>query len=149
MTTNPSVPTYVTVMSPVQIQASSLLAKTVVDYVYTQSGQSLQVRYAPFSVSGAGDNTVVAGVADFKIRVLSYLLAPNGVVDIRWESGTGSVYLTGGGTGAGRIPLAANEKVQDQDPYGVFETDSGDALNLNTSGAVVINGRVTYVLVPA
>ena len=147
MSTNPAKPTYVRGSVRNRPEAPTSLR---IDKV----GVSKKLDVAPisvaFSVSVRGNNTIVAASTGNKIRVLSYWLqATGGAVNVRWESGTGSTFLVGGTGAGGRIILAASQIIQDQDPYLVFETASGDLLNLNTSGAVVVNGRVTYVLVPA
>lgn len=146
MSTNPEKPTYVRGSVRTRPEAPTSIR---VDKV----GVSKKLDVAPisvaFSVNTSGNNTIVAASTGNKIRVLSYWLqATGGAVNVRWESGTGSTFLLGGTGAGGRIILAASQIIQDQDPYLVFETTVDELLNLNISGAVVVNGRVTYVLVP-
>lgn len=146
MSVDPNKPTYVRGSVRTRPEAATALR---VDKV----GVSKKLDAAPtsvaFSVSTSGDNTIVTASTGNKIRVLSYWLqATSGAVNVRWESGTGGVFLVGGTGAGGRITLGAQQIIQDQDPYLVFETAVSTLLNLNLSGAVTVNGRVTYVLVP-
>lgn len=147
MSTNPTKPTYV--LGKVRTLPDRSTGVRV-DKVGVTKNLDAAVVSVPFSVSTAGDNTIVASSTGNKIRVLSYWMqATGGAVNVRWESGTGGTFLIGGTGAGGRIVLVAQQIMQDQDPYLVFETASGALLNLNLSGAVAVNGRVTYVLVPA
>lgn len=108
-------------------------------------------QHAVINASAAGDNTIVsAGNANQKIRVLSYVLVAAAGVSVTWKSGTG------GSTTAksGAMPLIAGTPLAVADsppgaagPRGHIETLPGEALNLSLSGAVLVAGHLTYVLI--
>jgi hypothetical protein len=102
---------------------------------------------APIAVSSSGDNTIVAGVTGYAVRVLGYVLAFSGTVNAEWMSGTG-----GGATAlSGLLYGVANSgvcaPVVEENARGWFQTASGQGLNLNLSGAVAVGGHVLYELV--
>jgi hypothetical protein len=95
------------------------------------------VLYAKIDCSSSGANQIVAAVTSKHIRVLSFLISASAAVNGKWQSAstdiTGLIYMDakGGATG----------DAQD----GLFETASGEALNLNLSGSVAVGGYVAYV----
>ena len=99
-------------------------------------------QFAAIAVSSSGANQIVAASAGNKIRVVAYNYMANGTVNVKWQSAandkTGLAYL-----------VVNTGKVVPFCPVGWFETNSGEALNLNLSGAVAVGGEVVYVLVPA
>lgn len=99
---------------------------------------ALTPKFAAISETSSGDNEVVAAVVGKKIRALSYVLISNGTVNAKWRSATtdisGLLYL-----------LAATGASIGYSPIGHFETASGQALNLNLSGAIAVGGHITYV----
>ena len=93
----------------------------------------------------SGNNTIVAAVTGKKIRVLSYAIVPAADVVVRFESGAGGTALTG------QMTLLAQDGVVSQElsvdcQHGCFETASGALLNLELSGAVSVDGHLTYAL---
>lgn len=92
--------------------------------------------------ASAGDNTLVAALANHKIRVLSLVLVPTGNQTAQLQSSTTS-NLTGVMTLIAGTPLV--EPLQRE---GLFETVSGELLNLNTSASTAA-GHLTYCLIPA
>jgi hypothetical protein len=87
----------------------------------------------------SGDNELVAAVAGKKIRVYNVVLISAGTVNVRFESGAGGTALTG------QLNLIANVGfAPGHDPNGHFETAAGQALNLELSGAVSVDGWMTY-----
>lgn len=116
-----------------QVQLTSSGAVPVEQY------GSSTVLFAPINVSSSGDNTVVAGVTSKKIKVLSVVLVAAGAVSVKWRSGTTDL--------SGAMPLAANSGfvLPSASPVGrYFETASGQALNINLSGAVQVSGHISY-----
>jgi hypothetical protein len=103
---------------------------------------------AVISASASGDNTVVAAVPGYAIRVVGYVLTFSAAVNARWMSdvGGGAVALSGllYGVGTGPPPVAAPEMAFAA--RGWFQTAPGKALNLNLSGAVAVGGHVLYEL---
>lgn len=99
-----------------------------------------QVKYAVIDAATSGDNTVVAAVTGKQIRVLSCWLVSAGTVTARFESGAGGTALTGQAT------LAVNTGfVLPYNQAGWFETAAGSLLNLELSGAVSVDGSLSYV----
>jgi hypothetical protein len=108
---------------------------------------------AVIAASASGDNTVLAGVAGYAIRVQAFCLSfSSGAVNAQWKSdvGGGATNLTGLFYG----PLAAGPPqtvvVPEVAPAGrgLFQTAAGKALNLNLSAAVAVGGFVDHELVP-
>lgn len=122
----------------------NIFARAVVDYGHQD------VLYAPISTSAA-DNTVVAAVADKKIRVIAALLVGVGNCTARFESGTGGVALTG------QMNLSQNDSAliagataiipMPYNPAGWFETASGVLLNLEIGNSGDVRGCVVYRLI--
>jgi hypothetical protein len=103
------------------------------------SGTSLTPKWATIAVSASGSNQIVAAVTSKKIRVIHWDLTPNAAVNAKWQSAandkTGLYYMANQGNGHAR----------GFNPVGWFETNAGEALNLNLSGAVAVGGVVGYV----
>lgn len=105
------------------------------------SGVALTPKFATISTSSSGATTVVAAVTGKRIRVLAWDLKVNAAVNFKWQSHvtptdlTGLYYNSGQGDGVAR---AFN-------PVGYFQTVSGEALDINLSGAVAVGGVLTYV----
>lgn len=103
------------------------------------------VKYAVIDDASSGNNTVIAAVTGKRIRVLSYTLVPTADVVARWESGAGGTALTG------QMNLLAEDGVVSQGvsancgSHGCFETAAGALLNLELSGAVSVDGHLTYI----
>ena len=98
------------------------------------------MNHAKISTSSSGATQLVAAVTGKKIRVLSYVLFCNAAVNAKFQSG--STDLTG------LLYLAANGGVSATvEGIGCFQTASGEALNLNLSGAIAVGGHITYVFI--
>lgn len=124
-----------------QATASNLLgvAYTTTDGLYNGT-TALTPKFAKIAVSSSGANTIVSAVTSKKLRVLSYVLVANGAVNAKWQSHVTPTDLTG------LSYLAANGGVSSGFcQFGHFETVSGEALDLNLSGAVAVGGHLTYV----
>lgn len=101
------------------------------------------VKYAAIAASSNGDNTIVAAVEGYKIRVLGYVMVGAGAVNAFWQSAAAGDVLSGTmaiAAAGGKIEAALNG-------LGHFETNKGELLNLNLSGAVAVAGHLTYQLV--
>jgi hypothetical protein len=99
-----------------------------------------QIKYAVIDAAASGDNTLVAAVTGKKIRVISVFLIAAGAVNVRFESGASGTALTGQmnlTTNSG-FTLPFNEG-------GWFETAISTLLNLELSGAVSVDGCISYV----
>lgn len=101
---------------------------------------SLTPKFAFIDAALSPDNTIIAAVGGKKIRVLSYSFIAAGAVTARFESDTGGNSLTG------QMQIGANGKASAEfNPLGHFETVAGELLNLELSGAVSVDGHLTYV----
>lgn len=100
------------------------------------------IKRAVISGATSGDNTVIAAVADKKIKVLSLFLVAATAVTVRFESGAGGTALTGvmsiGANSGFVLPAPA-------DPTNHwFETGVNTLLNMELGGAVQVSGAITY-----
>lgn len=113
---------------------------SALDSAAMQSGNDeVTPKFKVISASSSGDNTLVSGVSNKKIRVLSYVLMANGTVNAKFQSSTG-------GDITGLLYLVANTGASSGfSPVGHFETVAGEALELNLSGAVAVGGHLTYI----
>jgi len=101
---------------------------------------SSDLKYAVIDFASSGDNTLVAAVTSKKIRVVSLFLVSVGTVNVRFESGASGTALTG------QMNLIANTGfVLPFNPGGWFETAAGSLLNMELSGAISVDGSLTYV----
>jgi hypothetical protein len=100
---------------------------------------ALTPKFATISASASGNTTLVAAVTSKKIRVLQYRFQAGADVDVKFRSasagdltGAMSAGAKGGGGGAAYCPV------------GLFETTSGEALQINLSSAVQVSGHLVY-----
>jgi len=109
-----------------------------IDMYSTQSIQRVAIDHAT-----SGNNTIVAAVTGYKIRVHNIVLVASGTTTVRFQSGAGGTALTGD------ISLVANVGFAPGfDPTGHFETAATTLLNLSLSAAVSVDGWLNYSLVP-
>lgn len=122
------------VAAPLPVQAS------IESNQMTAGGTVVTPKYAIIDAASSGDNTLVAAVTSKKIRVLAAFLVSAGTVNVRFESGAGGTALTG------QMNLVANSGFAlPYNPAGWFETGSNTLLNLELSGAVSVDGSLTYI----
>jgi len=101
---------------------------------------ALTPKFAIINAAGSGDNTLIAAVADKKIRVLQYALVTSAAITVRFESGAGGSALSG------QMQFAANGGISVPfNPLGHFETAANTLLNLELSSADSVGGHLTYV----
>lgn len=100
-------------------------------------------QYAAVSAGSLGDNTLVEGVANKRIRVVAMaLVASGGTNTVTLQSGASGIALTGG------MDLADNAQwILPYNAAGWCETGTGDLLNLSLGAAHGVAGVVDYVLV--
>src|SRR5688572_20967954 len=101
----------------------------------TPSAQS----YAVVNVVTATDTTLVAAVADQRVRVISFWLWSAGTTNVTFKSASTALH--------GPVALAAQSHLykdprDDEQPW--LLTVAGEALVLTTSGAVQVSGIVYY-----
>ena len=97
-----------------------------------------EIKDAVISITGSGQQVVVAAVPGKKIRVVSFWIIVDAATAVTWQNGTTDI--------TGAAPLAINGGwVVDFSPVGHFETAVGAALNieLGTSSANA-KGSVNY-----
>lgn len=98
-----------------------------------------EVKFAPIVASASGVTNLVAAVATKKIRVMSYVLISNGAVNVKFQTHVTPTDLSG------LLYLVANTGASASSPYGLFQSVSGEALDLNLSGAVAVGGHLSYI----
>lgn len=98
--------------------------------------------FANLTASSSGVTTLIALVSSKKIRVLALSLVANGAVNVKFQSHVTPTDISG------LYYLAANGgMVLPYNPVGWFQTVSGEALDINLSGAVAVGGSIVYVTV--
>jgi hypothetical protein len=107
--------------------------------LWVQGINTVDVKFAVIDDASSGDNTIVAGVTDKKIRVLSYTLVSSGTVTARFESGASGTAKTG------QMNLVANSVVSAASSDGLFETAASALLNLELSSGVSVDGHLSYI----
>lgn len=101
---------------------------------------ALTPKFAVITASTSGATTIVAAVGGKRIRVLRMSLMSNGTVNVKWQSHVTPTDLTG------LYYFVANTGwVEGYCPVGIFQTVSGEALDINLSGNVAVGGSLTYV----
>jgi len=101
---------------------------------------ALTPKFAVISTSSSGASQVVAAVSSHKIRVINVVLMANAAVNVKFQSHVSPTDLTG------LLYLAANTGfAPGYIPTGHFETISGEALDINLSGAIAVGGWLTYI----
>ena len=109
-------------------------------YLQDELGRYRKVKYAIIDAATSGDNTLVAAVSGYKIRVLSLFLVAAGTVNTRFESGAGGTALTGVINLTAQAGYALN-----YNQGGWFETAAGSLLNLELSAAISVDGSLSYI----
>ena len=98
---------------------------------------TLQTKEVAIAAAASGANAIVAAVSGKKIRVLGLLLSSSGIVNAKWQSAasdkTGLTYM-----------IASTSYVLPVSHVGWFETNVGEALNLNLSAAIAVGGVLVY-----
>jgi len=98
------------------------------------------VKYVAIAASSSGDNEIIAAKAGIKFRVISVLAVAGGSVSARFESNAGGTALTG------QMPITTNSGfAANHNPDGWFQTATGQSLNLELSGNVLVAGMLSYV----
>lgn len=103
------------------------------------AGESLTFKTADINDAASGDNTIVAAVTGKRIKVYAVFLNATGTVNCKWKDGA-STDLTGD------MNFQAREGYTgDVDPPAfLLATSAGNALVLNLSAAVAVDGWVAY-----
>ncbi len=122
-------------LAPTTDRIGAVMASDVVSVGTT----TVAPKFAVINRNTTGNGTaVVAAVTSKKIRVLRFSFVHAGAVTVKWQSGTTDI--------SGPMVFdAAGGMVEPFSPYGICETASGLALNLNLSAAVQVGGTLQYV----
>jgi len=99
-----------------------------------------QLKTADINDAASGDNTIVAAVTAKRIRVAKIVLNVVGTVNAYWRDGVAGTQLTGDMNFQAREGYVA-EATQ---PDFLLQTTAGNALVLNLSAAIAVDGWVTY-----
>lgn len=101
---------------------------------------------AKIAAAASGDNVIVTGVTNKRIRVLGFVLSFSGTVNAKWRSNTTD--LTGLEYGAvSKSDVAPVTPSVIASGIGWFATNQGEDLRLNLSAATAVGGFVVYDLV--
>jgi hypothetical protein len=105
-------------------------------------------KFAVINATGAGAHAVVPAVPNQKIRVLAFTALSTSNVTLQFLSdstpitGPMPVLASGGmATSIGQLGTGGHGV------FGLMETEAGEALNLNLSGAAIVGGFLTYYLI--
>jgi hypothetical protein len=102
------------------------------------SGLFVQPKFATITAGASGSTEVVAAVPTKKIRALRFTVSASGAIDVRFLSGTANRTGT-------HFLAAQGGWVENYCPVGVFETASGEALNIRLSANGGVGGSLTYI----
>ncbi len=103
------------------------------------------MKYAIVNASASGSNTIVAAVTNKRIRVLSYVIIAAGDVSATWQSASNALSGPMASAAHGGAAPSAGQATPGG-LIGQFETNQGEALNLNLSAAVAVGGHITYIV---
>jgi len=102
-------------------------------------GQLLNVQRGLIEASSSGNTQVIAAQSGKRIRVIAYNLMAAGSVNVKFNSASTKI--------SGLKYLIANTGMVCGDlEKGWFETASGEALNINLSASVAVEGEIVYVV---
>lgn len=100
---------------------------------------------AAISVSSSGNNEIVALTTDNVIYVCSFSLVVRGTVEVQWIYGTGTACATDETNLTGPYSFQVREGISQGSGLGtLFRTAASNALCLELSGAVQVDGVVSY-----
>ena len=109
---------------------------------FDDEGRDVGVGLVPArtGVTLTNTGTLVAAVANKRIRVYAAVMVAGSAVDVKFRSNTTDISAT--------FPLAANGGcVLPEAKAGWFQTAVGEALNLNMSAATTVGVQLIYELV--
>jgi hypothetical protein len=117
-----------------------MIESQISGYVRITANTNALIKRAKIDVASSGDNSIVSAVAGKKIRVISLFYLASGTVTAMWYSAAAGTALTGG-----LQHTAATGVVLNQNEDGWFETVAGEALVLNLSAAISVDGFLSYI----
>ncbi len=94
------------------------------------------IKFAPISATSGGDTTILSAVSGKRLRILALTLTAASNAELTLKSASTAI--------SGALAVAANWGFSASAPWGIAETDPGEALVLNLDGANTIGGMVSY-----
>lgn len=122
-------------------QTTLAVAQDTTQLMNGVTGTGLNQSRATMTAATSGATTLVNLVSGKRIRVLGAFLTANGAVNVNLQSHT----TTSNKTGLIYCAAAGDGMVMPFNPLGWFDTTSGEALDINLSGAVAVDGYLLYV----
>jgi hypothetical protein len=95
------------------------------------------IKFASIDTASSGATEIVAAVANRKLRVMAWHAMAATAVTVQWQSAANDL--------SGAMSFAATGGAAPNSYYGLFETNLGEALNINLGGAVQVSGTVAYI----
>ena len=102
--------------------------------------------FANITASSSGATSVVAAVTSKRIRVLSFRVTASAAVNVKFQSHVVSPPSATDITGLAYYAANGGE-VTGFSPVGWFQTNVGEELDINLSGAIAVGGSIVYVTV--
>jgi len=93
---------------------------------------------AKIDCAASGDNEIVAAVSGKKIKVYAIIFVSTGTVNVKWRSSTTDL------TGDKNFQAREGYVAAVNPPAFLLSTAAEEALNLNLSAAVAVDGWVAY-----
>lgn len=97
------------------------------------------LKTASINVAGSGDNTIIALVAGRRLKVHMVVLNSTGTVNAKWKDGAAADL-----TGDMNFQAREGYTVAVTPPGWILATSAGNALILNLSAAIAVDGWVAY-----
>jgi hypothetical protein len=126
---------------PVSVSNTSVPVSQSGSWSITVANSSLTVRYgsvlfAQINATASGDTQVVAAVSGRRIVVVAFAVIASATVNIRFRSGTTDI--------TGSMRLVEGGGIAHAYDAGLFQTATGQALNINLSTNATVGGYVVY-----
>jgi hypothetical protein len=103
---------------------------------YNMYDFSQQVLTVALSGGVAGDNTLVAGVADKQMEVLNYSFTASGDSDVSFRSSTNII--------KGPVSVTQGTILEQSSESPLMRTNAGEDLILNSNSSGSVNGSLSY-----
>ena len=126
---------------PVSVSNTSVPVSQSGTWSINVANSSLTVRYgsvlfAQINATSSGDTQVVAAVSGRRIVVVAFAVIASATVNIRFRSGTTDI--------TGSMRLVEGGGIAHAYDAGLFQTATGQALNINLSTNATVGGYVVY-----
>lgn len=119
-----------------------LLGSSHKDIIPSNGGVNVPIRFKKIEITASGNNTVVSGVTNSIIRVLSLaIVAATSGQTMKWKT------LGSSGELSGDLSFAKNGGYTLANDYGLFQTATGESLAISLSTGGSVDGHISYILV--